>query len=411
MSKFLQYVLRRLVLILSLLLMTLLSACWDRNELNEIGIVSGSAYDRAGESWKATFQIVNPAPGQGGTTGGNAPIPPFYTFSYLGKTIMETISRADLSSTRQLYFPNSRIMFLSDDTATHGISELVDVFLRRENCRETLYVFITKGNAGELLSQIVQLSENQGSGIETLIEQESTDESLFPAVRLYELAKDISSVSNSAVVPEIELVGKEIIDKEDEKGTTDSPSRLELTRLAVFKNDKRVGWLNKNESLGWGLLANRINSTSLSFSPNPDRTDKEDASFQLRAASSKVKVAWNGENYVIDIHVKGEGDINEIGSDIEVNRESINKMQASIEDKLTEAIENAWRKIREMDADPAQFSVRIHRQDPARWNEIQQKELWDQTYRNIEVRPHVQIQIKNTGMQGRSFKALLQENR
>ncbi|WP_211748959.1 Ger(x)C family spore germination protein [Paenibacillus sp. Marseille-Q4541] len=403
---------KSLILILCLFMATMLSACWDSNELNEIGIISGSAYDWSDDKWEATFQVVNPAPGQGGTTGGNEPVPPFFTFSYKGKTIMETISRADLSSARHLYFPNSRIMFLSEGATQHGIAELIDVFLRRITCRETLYVFVTKENSGELLSQIVQLSENQAAGIETLIEQESADESLFPAIRLYELAKDISSVSKSAVVPEIELVGKELIHKEDEKGTTDAPSHLELTRLAVFKNDQRVGWLNKFESLGWGLLSNRIKSTSISFSSDPEHSDKEDATFFLRSSTSHIKPIWNGDHYVIDVHVKGVGNINEIGSEIDLTTEGVlTKMEGTIENKLTAAMEHSWIKIRDMDADPTQFAVLIHRKDPARWNQFQETGSWDHVFKQIEIRPKVQIKIKNTGMQGRSFKSMQQENK
>lgn len=53
----------------------------------------------------------------------------------------------------------------------------------------------------------MQMTKNQGAGIQLMIEQESRLLSYYPGTRLYELAMSLSSESKSAVLPEILLTG------------------------------------------------------------------------------------------------------------------------------------------------------------------------------------------------------------
>lgn len=130
------------------LLTLLLSGCWDDRELNELGITSGSAYDWEDNQWKATYQVINPssgASGMGSSGGGSTSSPPFLTFTVKGRTIMEAIERTNLTSTREMFFSHSRIAVIGESLARHGINQLIDIFLRKQDARETVYVFISEG--------------------------------------------------------------------------------------------------------------------------------------------------------------------------------------------------------------------------------------------------------------------------
>lgn len=111
------------------------------------------------------------------------------------------------------------------------------MFLRKQDARETVYVFLSKDEAGDILNQLMQLTKNQGAGIQLMIEQESKLLSFYPGIRLFELAMALSSESGSAVLPEILLTGDQIMDETSETGRTDLPSRLALGRLGVLKGE------------------------------------------------------------------------------------------------------------------------------------------------------------------------------
>lgn len=399
------------ILIIVPLASLLVSGCWDDRELSELGITSASAYDWENNEWKATYQIINPSSGSsgmGGSGGGSASSPPFLTFTVKGRTIMEAMEHTSLTSTRELYTSHSRISVVSESLARNvGFNQLIDVFLRKQDARETVYVFITKGDAGNILKQLMQLTKNQGAGIQLMIEQESQLVSYYPGVRLFELAMGLSSESGSAVVPEIKLSGKEIMDETAETGVTDLPSRLALGELAVLKGDRQVGWLSLKEAFGLSFMTNKIEMANISFPSQPEKSEKVDASFQLQNSSTTVHPVWEEDHYVMDIDVKGTGVLTELGSEMDLNkRESIVKMEKSIEKSVVELIENTWRKVRELNADVTGFAVKIHRADKKRWKQIDKNKTWDTIFKEIEIRPHVSIQIERMGLSNKSFKSL-----
>lgn len=391
----------------------LLSGCWDDRELNELGITSGSAYDWEDNQWKATYQVINPSSGSsgmGGSGGGSTSSPPFLTFTVKGKTIMEAIERTNLTSTREMFFSHSRITVIGRSLAEHGINQLIDTFLRKQDARETVYVFLSEGDAGDILDQLMQMTKNQGAGIQLMIEQESKLLSYYPGVRLYELAMGLSSESRSAVLPEILLTGPQTMDEIKETGVTDLPSRLALGRLGVLKGDTFAGWLSQKQAFGLSFLTDTVKSATIAFASRPSVSDTLDASFVLQNSATAVRPVWAGDHYVIDVEVKGAGVLTELGSVMDLNdRKAIREMEESLEQRVLELMNDSWAEVRRLGADVTGFAVRIHRSDPKRWKQIEQEKSWDRVFQELEIRPHVSLQMERTGLSNKSFKSVQQE--
>ncbi|WP_342424277.1 Ger(x)C family spore germination protein [Paenibacillus sp. FSL E2-0178] len=403
-----------LCLILCLpLLSVLLSGCWDDRELNELGVTSGSAYDWENNEWKATYQVINPssgASGMGGSGGGSTSSPPFVTFTVKGRTIMEAIERSNLTSTREMFFSHSRITVIGESLAKHGINQLIDMFLRKQDARETVYVFISKGEAGDILDQLMQLTKNQGAGIQLMIEQESRLLSYYPGTRLFELAMSLASESGSAVLPEILLTGPDIMDETSETGRTDLPSRLALGRLGVIKGEKFVGWLSQKQAFGLSFMTDNIETATIAFASQPRKSDKLDASFILQNSWTNVHPVWAKDHFIMDIDIKGSGVLTELGSVMDLNdRKAISEMEASLDRQVLDLVNNSWTEVKKLGADVTGFAVRVHRSDRKRWKQIEKEKSWDSVFQEIEIRPHVSFQIERTGLSNKSFKSVQQE--
>lgn len=395
------------------LLSVLLSGCWDDRELNELGVTSGSAYDWENNEWKATYQVINPssgASGMGGSGGGSTSSPPFVTFTVKGRTIMEAIERSNLTSTREMFFSHSRITVIGESLAKHGINQLIDMFLRKQDARETVYVFISKGEAGDILDQLMQLTKNQGAGIQLMIEQESRLLSFYPGTRLFELAMALSSESGSAILPEILLTGPDIMDETSETGRTDLPSRLALGRLGVIKGEKFVGWLSQKQAFGLSFMTDNIETATIAFASQPRKSDKLDASFILQNSWTNVHPVWAKDHFIMDIDIKGSGVLTELGSVMDLNdRKAISEMEASLERQVLDLVNSSWTEVKKLGADVTGFAVRVHRSDRKRWKQIEKDKSWDSVFQEIEIRPHVSFQIERTGLSNKSFKSVQQE--
>ncbi|SET97426.1 Ger(x)C family spore germination protein [Paenibacillus sp. NFR01] len=388
-----------------------LSGCWDDRELNELGITSASSYDWKDNEWIATYQVINPSSGVSGTSGGSgagsSSSPPFVTFTARGKTIMEAVERTNLLSTRQMFFAHSRITVIGEGLAKHGIHQLIDLFLRKQDARETVFVFIAEGEAGKILAQLMQMAKNQGAGVQLMMEQEEKLLSYYSGTRLFELAMDIASESASAVIPQILLTGGELMDRSDEVSVTDLPSRLALGRLAVLKKDKMIGWLSQEQAFGLTFLTNKIESATIAFPSDPKQSDETDASFMLQTCSTKVRPIWEKDHYVMDVSIHGHGVLNEVGSAMDMNsRETISTMEKSIEQVVLGYVNESWQAVHRLGADVTGFAVQIHRSDRKRWKQIQKDKSWDTVFKDIEIRPHVSIKIDRTGLSSKSYKAI-----
>lgn len=395
------------------LLSLLLSGCWDDRELNELGITSGSAYDWENNQWKATYQVINPssgASGMGGSGGGSTSSPPFLTFTVKGRTIMEAIERTNLTSTREMFFSHSRITVIGESLARHGINQLIDMFLRKQDARETVFVFISQGDAGMILDQLMQMTKNQGAGIQLMIEQESRLLSYYPGTRLYELAMALASESKSAVLPEILLTGSQTMDETSETAVTDLPSRLALGRLGVIKGDTFAGWLSQKQAFGLSFLTDNVDSATIAFPSRPAASDKLDASFVLQNSATTIRPVWAKDHYVMEVNVKGSGVLTELGSIMDLNdRKAISEMEESLEQRVLELMNNAWTEVKRLKADVTGFAVRVHRSDPKRWKQIEQEKSWDSVFQEIELRPQVSIEMERTGLSNKSFKSVQQK--
>ncbi|MFD1775887.1 Ger(x)C family spore germination protein [Paenibacillus rhizophilus] len=400
---------RSFLLVLSLLSL-LVGGCWDDRELNELGIVSGSAYDWEDDQWKATYQVINPSSGSssmGGSGGGSTSSPPFLTYTVKGSTIIQAVERTNLTSTRELFFSHSRVTVIGESLAKQGISQLVDLFLRRPDARETVYVFITEGEAGRILDQLMQLTKNQGAGIQLMIEQEAKLTSYFPGIQMYELAMQMTSDSGSTTVPEIKLTGNRVMDRTDDTAQTDLPSRIAFGRLGVLKEDRFVGWLSQREAFGLSFMTDKIKAANISFPSIPEKSDRDDASVTLLHSSTSVHPIWENDHYVMDIDIKAGAILTEIGSELDLEKaSSMRQMERSIENNILEIIDNSWHAVKKLNADVTGFAVSIHRNHPKQWKRIKQEGSWDTVFQKVEIRPHVKVKIERIGLSGRSYKSL-----
>ncbi|MGG6314133.1 Ger(x)C family spore germination protein [Paenibacillus macerans] len=389
-----------------------LTGCWDDRELNELGIVSGTAYDWEDGQWKVTFQIVNPSTtsSNGGSgSGGGSIAPPFLTFTEKGTTAMEAVSHSNLASTRQLFFAHSRITVINKDVVDKGLAPLLDLFLRKPDASETVFVFLTERKASDVLQQLMQVTKNQGMGIQLMIQQESKLTSYYPGIRMFELTMALSSESRCAAVPEIKLTEAEVMDKVDETMITDLPSRIALGRLGVLKQDRFVGWLGTKEAFGLTFLRNRIQSASIPFPSDPRQKDTNDSTFSLIESHTSVDPVWEKDHFVMEISIKGEGMLLEMGGKADLSKpDELLGFERSIEEQVIGYVNESWKTVKRLNADVTEFAALIHHKYPKRWKQIQAEGSWDQTFKEIEIRPQVKMNIDRFGLSSKSYKSVEQ---
>ena len=139
-----------------LLCLASLSGCFDRRELDTIGIVMGVAIDKAvaeGET-ELTIQMANPSEKSGSDSkekNGGSETKPFINVSSTGRNINYIVREMQNKMSRMIYVAHSQVIILGEELAKSGVRDVLDFFARAPEARMTLYVIVAKGKARDML--------------------------------------------------------------------------------------------------------------------------------------------------------------------------------------------------------------------------------------------------------------------
>ncbi|WP_168735659.1 Ger(x)C family spore germination protein [Cohnella fermenti] len=402
------------------LMVIVLTGCWDRTELNELSITSATAVDRKGDRWVVSYQVLIPSvvSGASGPMKGGAQLP-ITVYTTEGPTIREAIYQSTLESPRTLFFSHNRVLIVGEELAKGGLSELIDVYLRNSDSRETVTVLIAKGEGRKILEQLLQIQIIPGDGIRETMKTESENYSALPYVNMYSLAKALTSESNSAVIPEIFISGGAPVTSEEQFNSTTMSSKLKLGKLAILRDGRLVGWLKVRDALGVNFIRNQVKKTVISLgcgqqneaTEGPGHSSSMFAVKLLHSATTIKPVLQGGDEPLrMLVKVKAEGTLLETDCKADLDRQdTIKEMERQLEEEIRSVIRNGFGETQKLQTDIVGFADMIHRRYPKRWREM--KKAWSQAYAEIKLETQVDFTLRRLGLTSKSFTKLDEESR
>lgn len=395
----------------SLFLVLFLTGCWNRIELNEIGITSATGYDRSGDNWVATYQVIVPSSITSNTGGGSGSSQPAVNvFSVTANTITEAANLSNLENPRSLYFSHNNVIVIGKEAMKKGINQLIDQYFRSSDKRESVWVLITDKTASEILRKLIPPEKIPGASLSEILRKEKKSSSIFTPVTVFDYAYKMNSDAKAIGIPIITTSG-DINSKNNKKlESLDSfkdvaqSHNVRLTGLAVIKDDQWIGQMNLRESRGLSWMTNNVKSTVLSL-PSSEKENKQRISLTIFASKTKLRPVKKGYHYMMNVNVKAKAELSESGSDLNLSNEAnVKQVEAQASKLITEEINVSWNAIRKMEADLGGFADLIHREYPKDWNDI--KEDWNSELKKIELNVQVEVVIKRPGMFQNSFQNL-----
>lgn len=367
--------------------LSILTGCFDRRELDTLGIVMGVAIDKAeteGET-ELTVQMVNPAGSQsskskdsksGGSGGGDA----YINVTGTGNNINYIIREMQHKMSRRIYVAHSQVIILGEELAKSGVRDALDFFARAPEARMTLYVFVSKGKAGEVL-QVDPEFETMPSAEMTKMLKDQNITSHAPIVTEFEFVSAMVSKTTAAVAPVVSL--------EDE---ADGRKMMVVSGSAVFKESVMVGELGEEETRGLLYIKNKVKTgvIQLNILDTP-------ATIEIRQAKSKVKPVLHTDGsavFNVEVNVTvGLGD--QSGSVNLADPDNAPAMLSAVEAAVKEEIQSTVLKSKELNADVFGFGEYLNRKYPDEWKKMKSK--WDELYKNITVNVTVKAKADGSG--------------
>ncbi len=133
-----------------LILCLFLTGCWDRRELNELGIALALGIDKVEDEYQVTAQVVVPSEIAMKTSTGRSPVT---LFQAKGETVYEAFRKMTKNSPRKIYPGHLRMLVIGEDLAEEGIADSLELLSRDWELRSDFFVVIAKDmTAGEVLN-------------------------------------------------------------------------------------------------------------------------------------------------------------------------------------------------------------------------------------------------------------------
>jgi spore germination protein KC len=403
---------RRTILLILLTLFILITqpACWDRKEVEQLGIVLATAVEPApGGRVRLTVQNLNPgalvrgsAAGMGGGGGGGIVGNKAYrNRSTEGDTVFEAVRELSRKAPRQLYFAHNQLIILSEDLARQrGVREVLDFFERNPQIRRTTWVLVGKGDLTSLLDEPGRLETTPSQRIFSIINERflTSQYAVQNLGNFTELMESGNTQPFTAVVEEFPnpAFPEDPAHRFMEGHIPEPHHEIKITGTALFRRDRLAGSLNPEESRGLLWVRGEVKGGIIEV---PDPEGKGGLiSLEILRSKTKLQPEIRGGRIFVTVDIREESNLGETTGPLDLSRpETIKKLEALQAGAIRSEVESALAKAQqEYGVDVFGFGEAVHRKFPEQWKEI--KKDWPDLFPLVQVQVVVDAKIRRTGM-------------
>lgn len=381
---------KRAVYCLFLLSFLVLPGCWDKREIEQIGMIAGIALDQGEDTSshriKMTQQFVNTTLGsKEGVTKG------YFNLTDEGSNIFEVIRRTSTRTDRSPYYTHLKVIVLSDKvTSAAQLLDLMNFFQRDHEMRRTVRLYFSKGPAITVLEKSTENKEIPAFNIFYKSRNHYKTLEMPRQITLGEMSVNLSS-QLSFLVQVIDL---------------SNGSEMQGAAVVSGKKKRLIGWLNKEEVSGINWVLGTKSGSKGGVMTVADKKTKKDMIYEVDHISTKIEPKVEGEQITFHVSIDSEG---RLGEDWTVNdaldEDFIKKTDELIADEVKRVAEQAVAKIKDTyKVDVADFGEQLRIKDYKQWKKV--KNDWDEAFSRSNVEIEAKVHIREFGSKGRKVPKL-----
>lgn len=365
--------------------------CWDRIELEDLGIIVAMGIDKQDDQYLVSVQMVHPR-----VISGKELTTPVTTYKETGNTLYQAIGKISKTSSQVLHFSHLLLLVLSEEVAKNGIINTVNYLSRNYPFRSDVNVAISKGEkAADILSEFTPYANIPAKSIATSFKILQTQGD-FASVTLNDVYKNMELKGRELFLPGIRTIGKKKdAQSADEITKKISPSsQIEYSGIGIFKKDKLLGWLNEEEGKSVGYIYELPNMSEELTNP---QGGKGKVSIAIPKPAIKMKGLFKNGKPQIDMNLNIKGSVVEDVYEMRLtSSQTITKLEKQLEQKIKQTVEKSIKSIQEKyKSDIWGFGWLLHRQSPKEWKKIENN--WDQKFASLKITIKVDAVIRGTG--------------
>lgn len=340
-----------------ILLLPLLSGCYNYRELNELGITTAVSIDYKDNNFYVIAEVINPIKQQDASSSNNSP---FVNYNSSSSSLQDAFRKVVLESPRQLYAAQLEIIVLSEEVVNNHLEEVLEYFARDPESRTEIKIIVakTEDSTKAITLQTLLTSLSSSNIIKSLDLQSKVLGMAYP-VTLNELLNMYIDPYLEVVLPSMTLYGNYEIGDEKENITTSSPKAIvKIDGSTITKDNKILGYLDLEESKILNLINGKLKETII-------KMNYYDGYIIFEPNRIKVSRELDIKNNIIKIDISGYSKTKEIQSNINVkNPKEVEKLNKALNMELEKKVTDTFNSIREKyDTDVFGFQELYYRTD------------------------------------------------
>ncbi|WP_341277714.1 Ger(x)C family spore germination protein [Paenibacillus sp. FSL H8-0537] len=366
---------------LSMLL--LLSGCWSQINFDQLTVVSAIGLDlnKQGQL-QVTVQLVNPTlPVAAG--GGVQQRRAIATYTANGITVEDALETIRKQAKKSLFFSQTKVLLIGERLAKQGLNDSMDFFWREPNQNFNCWVMVSRRPVKEVLTDSKELQAVAAEEWKAYFKNK-TYKPTSGGIQLYQFLPRLEQSGFQVAVPGLLQVGK--------SGSKDLV--MEITDLAVFRNNKMVGWLNSEETQVVSWLT-KLSSLGLF---QMTTKDKKSIMFELKNIHIAMKPAFENGQLQMNVRMKTRASIKTSTEVMDLTeKKTTDLIKTELSSAIAASIEGTLHKLfHSYKSDAVGFGETIHRKDPKIWEML--KEGWNEELANIKVQSSISIELVKSGL-------------
>ena len=323
-----------------ILLLPLLSGCYNYRELNELGITTAVSIDYKDNNFYVIAEVINPIKQQDASSSNNSP---FINYNSSSSSLQDAFRKVVLESPRQLYAAQLEIIVLSEEVVNNHLEEVLEYFARDPESRTEIKIIVAKTeDSTKAITLQTLLTSLSSSNIINSLDLQSKVLGMSYPVTLNELLNMYIDPYLEVVLPSMTLYGNYEIGDEKENITTSSPKAIvKIDGSTITKDNKILGYLDLEESKILNLINGKLKETII-------KMNYYDGYIIFEPNRIKVSRELDIKNNIIKINISGYSKTKEIQSNIDLkDPKEVEKLNKALNMELEKKITDAFNSIRE----------------------------------------------------------------
>lgn len=348
--------------IICLLIITLLTACTDYKELNDLAIVTGVSLDYIDNQYDINVELLI-----------NTEKTNIKVYNSKAETIEEAMSKISKYSNKELFLSRIKIILITEEIIKNDIN-FYDFFLRDSKGKIDYYIYVV--NKDEINTILNLYKDNMGSFtyIEEILKNNQNNLSSSTPLKLTDYIYKKLEKGINIVYPTLTI----------EENNNDKV--ISLSNLISYNENKNKLTLNETESIFYNMIMNKTNKTLLTIPCDNDY-------FSIELQNIKTKYSWKNNSFNINISLKGK--VKNYKCKYNINKENtIIKLKNITKDYVLNNMKNIINKAKENNNDFLGIGSYIYKHDKKYFNQIKS---WDNNFQNINISNDAKIEIISIG--------------